>query len=504
MKRTISFFALFLFIFSKKSYVILALILLFFLPIFSHAQVVINEIMYDSPGADDDWVEIYNSGSSPVTIVTGSGNGSWRFVDSGSHVLTLVAGEATLEPSAYAIITNDTAKFITDWTAYFGTIFKSSFSLTNTSNTIYLKDDTGATIEPTISYYSTQGAKGDGNSLSRQTDGTWIPATPTPGIINSNISLIVSTTTDQTATTTEQTTNDTTSSSYQTSSNVTSAHSSPAPLSSTENKIEFEVSAGRDRLTAVGNPVVFVASPTKLQNLSEQAITYKWSFGDGATFLGKTVTHNYRHAGDYAVVLNAYGSDKQAVSRINVRVISPSILLHRISDGVEIENKSGSEINLGGWSITSSNKSFVIPEDTLVSNGKKVVFAYETTGMMEGDITLLNPMKKSLAVIQTPVSNTGGLPTVTSDNLQNIQAKLNEVKETLARISPAPKVVQVAKLSSSVLISPEPKEVNSNVSEDTTQTAVVFEAPASRSLVSTIFSWPVRGFNLIKRLFIEE
>src|SRR3989344_3418129 len=150
-------------------------------------------------------------------------------------------------------------------------------------------------------------------------------------------------------TTNEQTSTETTtdqSSSSQTNT-ANSAHSSPAPLSSTENKIEFEVSAGRDRLTAVGNPVIFIASPTKLQNLPEQAITYKWSFGDGTTLLGKTVTHNYRHAGNYAIVLNAYGSDKQAVSRINVKVILPLISLQRVSDGIEIENKSGPEINLG-------------------------------------------------------------------------------------------------------------------------------------------------------------
>src|SRR3989344_5409903 len=159
---------------------------------------------------------------------------------------------------------------------------------------------------------------------------------------------------------------------------------------STENKIEFEVSAGRDRLTVVGNPVIFIASPTKLQNLSEQAITYKWSFGDGTTLLGKTVTHNYRHAGNYAIVLNAYGSDKQAVSRINVKVILPLISLQRVSDGIEIENKSGSEINLGGWSLANNNKSFIIPEDTLVSTGTRVVFADETTGINSADITLSN------------------------------------------------------------------------------------------------------------------
>src|SRR3954464_15102766 len=97
---------------------------------------VINEVMYDSPGADDDWVEIYNNSQSTISIVTGSGSGSWRFVDTGAHVLTLISGNASLPTGGYAIITNDTAKFQTDNPSFSGSLFKSSFSLTNTSNTI--------------------------------------------------------------------------------------------------------------------------------------------------------------------------------------------------------------------------------------------------------------------------------------------------------------------------------------------------------------------------------
>ncbi len=292
-----------------------------------------------------------------------------------------------------------------------------------------------------------------------------------------------------------------------------SAHSSPAPLSSTENKIEFEVSAGRDRLTAVGNPVIFVASPTKLQNLSEQAITYKWSFGDGSTLLGKTVTHNYRHAGDYAVVLNAYGSDKQAVSRIDVKVISPSILLHRVSDGIEIENKSGSEINLGGWSIASNNKSFVIPEDTLVSTGKRVVFADETTGINSANIVLSNPIKKIIANLEVDSGSSEVVTTFPEIKLSEIQTKINEVKMTLNNISPTipsdnTKAASVQKVE---VVTKQPEQERQEAQDvpdkDSSQLAnviEVFEAPKDPGLISSIFSWPVRGFNFIRHLFVEN
>ena len=297
-------------------------------------------------------------------------------------------------------------------------------------------------------------------------------------------------------TTNEQTSTETTtdqSSSSQTNT-ANSAHSSPAPLSSTENKIEFEVSAGRDRLTAVGNPVIFIASPTKLQNLSEQAITYKWSFGDGTTLLGKTVTHNYRHAGNYAIVLNAYGSDKQAVSRINVKVILPLISLQRVSDGIEIENKSGSEINLGGWSLANNNKSFIIPEDTLVSTGTRVVFADETTGINSADITLSNPIKKII---------TTTLPEI---NLGEIQAKINEVKVALNNISPAlqgdnTKIASVQKVEVvTKQLEQEEQEKSEILEKDSNQLAnviEVFEAPERQGFLSSIFSF-------VKRLFVGK
>ena len=297
-------------------------------------------------------------------------------------------------------------------------------------------------------------------------------------------------------TTNEQTSTETTTD--QSSSNQTntanSAHSSPAPLSSTENKIEFEVSAGRDRLTAVGNPVIFIASPTKLQNLSEQAVTYKWSFGDGTTLLGKTVTHNYRHAGNYAIVLNAYGSDKQAVSRINVKVILPLISLQRVSDGIEIENKSGSEINLGGWSLANNNKSFIIPEDTLVSTGTRVVFADETTGINSADITLSNPIKKII---------TTTLPEI---NLGEIQAKINEVKVALNNISPAlqgdnTKIASVQKVEVvTKQLEQEEQEKSEILEKDSNQLAnviEVFEAPERQGFLSSIFSF-------VKRLFVGK
>lgn len=488
---------------------LVAFLLLF--PIFSFAQVVINEIMYDSPGADDDWVEIYNSGSVPVTITTGSGNGSWRFVDTSPHTLTpFIDGNNVLAPGSYAIITNDTAKFSSDWPAFTGVVFKSSFSLTNTSNTIFLKDGLEAVTDPAVSYTSTQGAKGDGNSLQRQTDGTWIPATPTPGSANSNTALTTTVVTDQPADDSSQDDNQTVVSS---SSSNTSAHSSPSSLSGTENKIEFEISAGRDRLTTVGNNLIFRVTATKLQNMPESGITYRWSFGDGSVAQGNNINHAYKFAGEYSVVVNADYSDKQAVSRMQVRVVSPDITITKVPGGVEIFNNSKVEINLEGWSLVSSRKTFIFPTDTLIPSGKKIIFADDVTGMLSDTIQLLNPLGKEFGYIKRVDAEVLGatISNKTDVNLNDIQAKIEEVKNTIAQISKEPQSPKTSDkinitLAKTPISTPTPNiGVNAKENSDkTANTATVFEATNQKGFISTMFSWPIKGFNFVRHLFVEE
>src|SRR5207249_437132 len=109
-------------------------------------------------------------------------------------------------------------------------------------------------------------------------------------------------------------------------------------------------------------------------------IFYKWSFGDGTAIEGNTVSHAYKFPGEYAVVVNANSSDKQAVSRLKVLVISPDFSIARVPYGIEITNKSNAEINLESWNLVSSrSKAFLFPQDTLIPSGKKVIFADSIT-----------------------------------------------------------------------------------------------------------------------------
>ncbi|GAA6143162.1 PKD domain-containing protein [Hydrogenophaga sp. 5NK40-0174] len=76
-------------------------------------------------------------------------------------------------------------------------------------------------------------------------------------------------------------------------------------------------------------PVSFDGTETILSNYpSDNTVkTYRWSFGDGATARGSTVTHTYTSAGSYRVTLtvtDTAGREGSASENITVRIGSSS------------------------------------------------------------------------------------------------------------------------------------------------------------------------------------
>jgi hypothetical protein len=163
-----------------KPAAIVAVFLMLAIPASALAAVRFTEIMYDAPGADTgrEWIEITNTGPSSVDLA------GYKLFESGvNHNLTPVQGTTTLAAGASALITANAQKFLADYPAYTGAIFKSPFSLQNTSGSFELKDKTLSVID-SASYAAAMGAAGDGNSLhvsGTPPAGGWIPGAPNPG-----------------------------------------------------------------------------------------------------------------------------------------------------------------------------------------------------------------------------------------------------------------------------------------------------------------------------------
>lgn len=120
----------------------------FVVPTGALAAVKITDVMYNPPGADPgrEWIQLTNTGTSSVNMA------GYRLHAGGvNHKLVVAAGTSTLAAGAEAIITTDPGQYAADYPAFAGTVFKSSFSLSNTGETISLKDASLGIID-TYSY----------------------------------------------------------------------------------------------------------------------------------------------------------------------------------------------------------------------------------------------------------------------------------------------------------------------------------------------------------------
>jgi hypothetical protein len=143
-------------------------------PAVASAAVQITEVMYDAPGSDSghEWMEISTDSSIDLH--------GFKLNEGGSnHALAATQGTSSLAAGDVAIISNNPQTFLADFPNYTGTIFKSSFSLSNTGETILLKDAKLSDIA-TLTYNSSEGGAGDGNSLHLNGQ-SWTPGAPNPG-----------------------------------------------------------------------------------------------------------------------------------------------------------------------------------------------------------------------------------------------------------------------------------------------------------------------------------
>lgn len=154
-------------------------------PQFVCAQVIFSEVMYDLRNGSDsgrEWVEVQNTGGESINLAT------HKLTENKiNHDIKLSRGKATIATGEYAVIASDSKKFISDWPAFSGNLLDSSFSLSNTGESLVLRDAKLADVD-TLTYSDSMGGAGDGNSLQRNGLGLWLRGAPTPGFINTEIS----------------------------------------------------------------------------------------------------------------------------------------------------------------------------------------------------------------------------------------------------------------------------------------------------------------------------
>ena len=340
------------------------------IPFLVHAgTAIITEIMYDLSGADTgrEWIEVQNNGGEAISFA------QWRFWEANAnHTLTLVLGEATTSAGSFAVFADNPEKFLIDWPDFSGTLFDSSFSLANTGEALALKS--GDTLIDEVSYASTTGAAGDGNSLQKTSSG-WIAAAPTPSRAsvggNSPASPTVS---EQASSTPEQ-------------EQTPSAPSTNAPVSGGGSVWPLEpqifVRARIPAHSVAGADVVFEADAVGKKKETLQNARYVWSFGDGGTAEGKKVLHAYHYPAAYVVMVEASSGEWSATDRKDITIAAPELAISRIQEGasgfIEVKNSGRTDIELSRWFFKSGSAFFSFPTGTIVPAGRSIPFPSEIT-----------------------------------------------------------------------------------------------------------------------------
>lgn len=365
----------------------LFIFVLFFAASPVYANVFISEIMYDLEGSDNgrEWVEIKNNGIQ--VDLTG-----WKFFEANvNHGLTLVQGNVSIPQNEFAIIADNAEKFLLDWPNFSGTIFDSSFSLSNTGETIILRDAGLADID-SVSYSSDWGAGGDANSLQKIED-KWVSSVSTPGGVN-----------------TEKTVEQESPHLYQGGGTVVGGSESGSGSVSEPKPVQFYSYAGEDKLALAGAEVYFEGQAKGVSDDIISKVRFLWNFGDGTVGEGRNIKHIFQYPGSYIVNLDtSFGSysDSDSVkinvseAGIYVSEIKPSLPSALGGGGwVEIKNESTKIADVSGFGIQiNDSKVFSFSKDTKLTANSFLVLDSLTLGLeipSFGEIKILYPNGKIL------------------------------------------------------------------------------------------------------------
>jgi len=359
----------------------------------------INEIMYDLSGADStnsksrEWIEIYNSDVNSISIDAST----WRIYDGSANRTINNQVNFSVPAGAYIIFAGNKDTFLVDHLGFSGTVYDTGItSLNNTGATLKILDQNGNVVD-SVTYASTQGAAGDGNSL-QKISGSWAGATPTPGAANGTASssaggLAVYT----------PSSNDNSSAS---SSNQTSNSTETKNKTSEQPKIKTKITGKTFAFAGIALDLeanAFGYSGEKLYSGK-----YFWNFGDGDSKEIRTVdsqkfTHIYFYPGEYTLTLeyyvNSYADTPDASDKILVKVIPADISISKVGDQssqsdffVELYNKTDYNVDLSRWTLLSSSKSWTMARNTILTPQQKMVISSKITNFSIEDKNTLKLM----------------------------------------------------------------------------------------------------------------
>jgi hypothetical protein len=376
---------------------------------------IINEVMSNPTGDDNgrEWIEIYNATENSIDL-----SALTISVKGGTFVpITPVSGGTSIPAHGYAIIgstVSGATRFMQDYPAYMGPLFRSAISLVNTGVTsLEIKvDGTSADI---ISSY-TAAKEGSSYSLLLGIFGTGLP---TPG--EENKSQVSTEEAPNTTTTTTQ-----------------STLPQAAPPSA-----DIVIYLPLEKVVVAGAPTLFTVTGSTRAGKVIDGMNYTWAFGEGGFANGSSTLYRYLYPGRYIAQVEGTNGLVAGTARMNVRVVSPDITISPIAYGkygsyIDITNPNEYDIDMSLWKITIDGVPFSFPKNTLLSKGVTrfpgSVMGFASTTISTSTIIrlLFQNQDEVIRITQGTVENNKELnhPTTTPQRFLSLEVK-NKVTRNL-------------------------------------------------------------------------
>lgn len=364
----------------------LGIIFFFLCPFFAHAQIAITEIMYDVPGTDTghEWIEIQNTSAADIDF------SSWRlFEDGTNHKVTVGRGSGVLSPGAHAIIADKSDTFLSEWPAFQGAVFDSSFSLKNEGGeTLAIRNPDLADVY-SVSYESSIGAAGDGNSL-QLVSGMWRAALPSPG--KENVFSSISPPAPPAPSTTPPANPNTSTG----NGNNTSNNNGNSVSVDITKRIQAHIIS--ERVIVAGGVADFKGSASGFKSEPLSGARYMWNFGDGATREGEHILHTYSFPGVYTVMLSVAYEEYSATDRTSVEATAAQVRLSSLSQdtatAIVVLNDGPVDLDVSLWELHVRSDVFRIPAHSFVRAHERGTFSSE--------VTLLYPATGDTIILRFP------------------------------------------------------------------------------------------------------
>ena len=403
-------------------------------PFLAKASVYISEIMYDIDGSDEkkEWVEIYNDTAGEINLK------DWRFNDGSNHILNEPPanggrGSLILPAYSYTILSSDATTTVVNYPAYSGTVIDTVMSLGNTSETLKIIDASGSIID-TVSYNSSMGANGDGNSL-QKINGVWSAKSPTFGYANTSSAQSSSSSSQESQ-----------SSSAGNSSSSSGAVIASGSVAYNYKNEQISAKAGEDKTAVAGADIVLEGNALGFKKEPLQNARYFWTLGDGSYKEGKNIRHIYKYPGNYIAVLNVSSGNISASDRINIKVIpNELIIIETKNEFIKLKNKSGVILDVSGWFLKVGGAIFKFPDYSLVAADAELMISSDISSIKFADnnfsAEILYP--NGSAAFSYPSAGEAGPPVYLSSSSsiskpkEIISSQPTERKAEVAVVSPA-------------------------------------------------------------------